>query len=213
MPEPNQLVVKLDPTHGHQADRRRTPGRRGRAGPRRARPGVRRAGRRGPDARTRCSSTRRSSADPMRFTRQDAVEETWRIMQPLLDSPPPVHPYAPGSWGPEDGDELWSPATAAGTAPGSPNERAGNHDRDGAAERRGAVAVPADRRLRLPLQLPHRRARRPGRRDRLAVRPGLRLAERLRQPARPRGRLLPARRRSGSTIPPRAPTSRARTCS
>ena len=35
-----------------------------------------------------------------RFTRQDGVEEQWRIMQPLLDAPPPVHPYAPGSWGP-----------------------------------------------------------------------------------------------------------------
>ena len=38
--------------------------------------------------------------DSIRFTRQDGVEETWRIMQPLLDAPPPVHPYAPGSWGP-----------------------------------------------------------------------------------------------------------------
>jgi glucose-6-phosphate 1-dehydrogenase len=37
----------------------------------------------------------------VRFTRQDGVEEQWRIMQPLLDAPPPVHPYAPGSWGPE----------------------------------------------------------------------------------------------------------------
>jgi glucose-6-phosphate 1-dehydrogenase len=44
----------------------------------------------------------------MRFTRQDAVEETWRVMQPLLDSPPPVHPYAPGSWGPTAGEELVS---------------------------------------------------------------------------------------------------------
>jgi glucose-6-phosphate 1-dehydrogenase len=41
-----------------------------------------------------------------RFTRQDAVEETWRIMQPLLDAPPPVQPYAPGSWGPEAADHL-----------------------------------------------------------------------------------------------------------
>ena len=41
-----------------------------------------------------------------RFTRQDGVEETWRIMQPLLDAPPPVHPYAPGSWGPPAADEL-----------------------------------------------------------------------------------------------------------
>jgi glucose-6-phosphate 1-dehydrogenase len=41
-----------------------------------------------------------------RFTRQDGVEETWRIMQPLLDAPPPVHRYAPGSWGPSAADEL-----------------------------------------------------------------------------------------------------------
>ena len=27
-------------------------------------------------------------------------------MQPLLDSPPPVHPYAQGSWGPEEADQL-----------------------------------------------------------------------------------------------------------
>ena len=44
--------------------------------------------------------------DDTRFTRQDGVEETWRIMQPLLDAPPPVHAYAPGSWGPEAADEL-----------------------------------------------------------------------------------------------------------
>ena len=27
-------------------------------------------------------------------------------MQPLLDDPPPVHPYAPGLVGPEAADEL-----------------------------------------------------------------------------------------------------------
>lgn len=36
----------------------------------------------------------------VRFTRQDTVEEQWRIMEPLIDNPPPVHSYAPGSWGP-----------------------------------------------------------------------------------------------------------------
>jgi len=41
-----------------------------------------------------------------RFTRQDAVEETWRVMQPLLDNPGPVHAYAPNSWGPKEGEEL-----------------------------------------------------------------------------------------------------------
>ena len=44
--------------------------------------------------------------DSMRFTRQDQVEETWRIMQPLLDAPPSVHSYKPGSWGPEAAGEL-----------------------------------------------------------------------------------------------------------
>jgi glucose-6-phosphate 1-dehydrogenase len=44
--------------------------------------------------------------DSKRFTRQDLVEQCWRVMQPLLDKPPPVHPYAPGSWGPEAGDEV-----------------------------------------------------------------------------------------------------------
>jgi glucose-6-phosphate 1-dehydrogenase len=42
----------------------------------------------------------------LRFTRQDGVEETWRIMQPLLTSPPPVTGYKPGSWGPASADAL-----------------------------------------------------------------------------------------------------------
>jgi glucose-6-phosphate 1-dehydrogenase len=42
----------------------------------------------------------------VRFTRQDAVEEQWRIMQPLIDAPPPVHPYAPASWGPDAATAL-----------------------------------------------------------------------------------------------------------
>ncbi len=44
--------------------------------------------------------------DSTPFTRQDSVEETWRIMGPLVEEPPPVHPYAPGSWGPKAGDQL-----------------------------------------------------------------------------------------------------------
>ncbi len=46
------------------------------------------------------------TGDSTRFTRQDGVEETWRIMQPLLDAPPPVHAYAPGSWGPDAAESL-----------------------------------------------------------------------------------------------------------
>jgi glucose-6-phosphate 1-dehydrogenase len=41
-----------------------------------------------------------------RFTRQDGVEEQWRIMQPLLDAPPPVQAYPQGSWGPAAADRL-----------------------------------------------------------------------------------------------------------
>ena len=48
------------------------------------------------------------NGDSTRFTRQDGVEEAWRIMQPLLDAPPPVHPYAKGSWGPAEADGLLS---------------------------------------------------------------------------------------------------------
>jgi len=44
--------------------------------------------------------------DSTRFTRQDAVEEAWRIMQPLLDAPPPVRAYEPESWGPKEADRL-----------------------------------------------------------------------------------------------------------
>ena len=44
--------------------------------------------------------------DSTRFTRQDAVEETWRVMQPLLDNPSSIHTYAPGSWGPEAAERL-----------------------------------------------------------------------------------------------------------
>ena len=44
--------------------------------------------------------------DSSHFARQDAVEETWRVVQPLIDSPPEVEPYEPGSWGPESSDEL-----------------------------------------------------------------------------------------------------------
>jgi len=40
------------------------------------------------------------------FTREDGVEETWRIVQPLIDNPPPVEKYAKGSWGPEGATKL-----------------------------------------------------------------------------------------------------------
>ena len=40
------------------------------------------------------------------FPNQDSIEQTWRIVQPLLDDPPPVEPYERGSWGPESASQL-----------------------------------------------------------------------------------------------------------
>jgi glucose-6-phosphate 1-dehydrogenase len=44
--------------------------------------------------------------DSTRFARQDMVEESWRILQPLLDDPPPAHAYEPGSWGPSEAKSV-----------------------------------------------------------------------------------------------------------
>jgi glucose-6-phosphate 1-dehydrogenase len=44
--------------------------------------------------------------DSTQFAREDGVEETWRIVQPLIDNPPPVQPYDVGSWGPGDAAKL-----------------------------------------------------------------------------------------------------------
>jgi glucose-6-phosphate 1-dehydrogenase len=40
------------------------------------------------------------------FTREESIEQTWRIVQPLLDDPGPVHPYRPGTWGPGEAERL-----------------------------------------------------------------------------------------------------------
>ena len=65
--------------------------------------------------------------DASRFKRQDVVEECWRIMQPLIDDPPPVHPYAP---------ERGAPSPSPG---GRPRRVAGTVDREAAASRTTAM--------------------------------------------------------------------------
>jgi len=104
-PEPNQLVIKLDPSTGVQMilDARR-------ADAPRAAPilfDVEFA-EMGGEGATPYEVLLHGAVlgDSMRFTRQDQVEETWRIMQPLLDAQPPVHAYEPGSWGPEAAGAL-----------------------------------------------------------------------------------------------------------
>jgi glucose-6-phosphate 1-dehydrogenase len=44
--------------------------------------------------------------DRQLFAREDGIEETWRIVQPLLDTPGKVHRYEPGSWGPDEARSL-----------------------------------------------------------------------------------------------------------
>src|SRR4051794_34777174 len=101
--EPNQIVVRLDPSTGvrvaveaHRAD-----------GPGVINLDMEFAGQGGEGA-TPYEVLLQAAlvGDSTRFTRQDGVEETWRVMQPLLDAPPPVHAYAPGSWGPAEADAL-----------------------------------------------------------------------------------------------------------
>jgi glucose-6-phosphate 1-dehydrogenase len=47
--------------------------------------------------------------DQSLFTSSHGVERLWEISAPLLDNPPPVKPYNPGSWGPPSVDRLISP--------------------------------------------------------------------------------------------------------
>ena len=40
------------------------------------------------------------------FTREDAVEAAWAVVDPVLKSHPRVRPYKRGSWGPKAADAL-----------------------------------------------------------------------------------------------------------
>ncbi len=44
--------------------------------------------------------------DHRRFGRADGVEEQWRIVQTVLDDPPPVQLYRRGTWGPPSAETL-----------------------------------------------------------------------------------------------------------
>jgi len=104
-PEPNQFVVKLDPSAGtqllldaHRADE---------DGPGAIALDMEFAKEGGAGATPYEVLLQAALAgDASHFTRQDNVEECWRIVQPLLDSPPRVIPYAPGSWGPAETEKL-----------------------------------------------------------------------------------------------------------
>jgi glucose-6-phosphate 1-dehydrogenase len=44
------------------------------------------------------------------FIREDEVERGWQIIQPVLQEPPQVLPYAAGTWGPDQADALAAPS-------------------------------------------------------------------------------------------------------
>jgi glucose-6-phosphate 1-dehydrogenase len=104
--EPNQLVIKLDPSTGirlevdaHRADLAKM------VGPVEFEMEFAKEGGEGPTPYEVLLQAA-MQGNSARFSRQDGVEETWRVMQPLLDSPPSVHTYAPGTWGPFAADAV-----------------------------------------------------------------------------------------------------------
>ncbi len=46
------------------------------------------------------------AGDPLLFAREDEVEAAWRVVDPILAHPAPVHTYEPGTWGPSRSDGL-----------------------------------------------------------------------------------------------------------
>jgi glucose-6-phosphate 1-dehydrogenase len=46
--------------------------------------------------------------DATLFVREDAVEAAWAIVDPILGSVVPLHPYEPGTWGPPEANALTS---------------------------------------------------------------------------------------------------------
>jgi glucose-6-phosphate 1-dehydrogenase len=103
-PEPNQLVMRLDPSTGVRL-RLDT---RAEDGDPAAYNWDRVHGREGEDLASPYEVLLHAAmiGNPIRFARQDGVEQHWRITQPLLDKPPTVETYAPGTWGPPGAHRL-----------------------------------------------------------------------------------------------------------
>jgi glucose-6-phosphate 1-dehydrogenase len=49
------------------------------------------------------------NGDHTLFSTAEGIESLWQKSMPLLDNPPPVHPYRPGSWGPNAIHQLIAP--------------------------------------------------------------------------------------------------------
>jgi glucose-6-phosphate 1-dehydrogenase len=56
------------------------------------------------------------------FAREDGVEAEWQVVEPILGDAAPVYEYEPGTWGPEEADQLladggWSNPSRRGRRP------------------------------------------------------------------------------------------------
>jgi glucose-6-phosphate 1-dehydrogenase len=104
-PEPDQLVVRLDPSAGL---RLHLDARGAEAAEPKAVTLDRDFGREGGARPTPYEVLLHAAmhGDSTRFSRQDAVEQRWRVMQPLVDAPPLVETYAPGTWGPAGANRV-----------------------------------------------------------------------------------------------------------
>ncbi len=49
------------------------------------------------------------AGDGALFTREDAIEAAWAVVDPVLEHHRPAIPYQPGSWGPKEADDLIAP--------------------------------------------------------------------------------------------------------
>jgi glucose-6-phosphate 1-dehydrogenase len=104
-PEPNQLVIRLDPRTGVQLLVEAETGEPAR--PAQVHLDMEFA-RQGVEAPSPYEVLLHAAivGDSARFTRRDSVEEAWRVMEPLLAGPPAPEPYHESSWGPAAADAL-----------------------------------------------------------------------------------------------------------
>ena len=58
---------------------------------------------------TMLATTPAMIGDSSLFARQDGVEATWRVVDPILTVPTPLHEYEPGTWGPCESQGLIAP--------------------------------------------------------------------------------------------------------
>jgi glucose-6-phosphate 1-dehydrogenase len=104
-PEPDQLIVRLDPTTGLRLLLEAQRG--ANVEPEQISLDME-FGKQGGEAPTPYEVLLYAAllGNDRRFTRQDGIEECWRVMAPLLEHSGVIFPYSIGSWGPKEADKL-----------------------------------------------------------------------------------------------------------